>query len=133
MSFVNFKVIIVLRLIKCAAIHDSMIRNNKTMTKSELIAMMASKQPHLHLKDVDLAVNSIIAVLTTTLANGERIEIRGFGGFSTTSRAARIARNPKTGEAVSIPNRHLLHFKPGLDLRQKVNASRVTFKVIKDA
>ncbi len=72
--------------------------------------MMASKQPHLHLKDVDLAVNSIIAVLTATLANGERIEIRGFGGFSTIPRAARIARNPKTGEAVSIPNRHLLHF-----------------------
>jgi hypothetical protein len=66
MSFVNFKVIIVLRLIKCAAIYDSMISNNITMTKSELIAMMASKQPSLLLKDVDLAANSIIAVLTAT-------------------------------------------------------------------
>ena len=133
MSFVNFKVIILEWPIKRAALYNWMISDNRTMTKSELIAMMASKQPHLHLKDVDLAVNSIIAVLTATLANGERIEIRGFGGFSTIPRAARIARNPKTGEAVSIPNRHLLHFKPGMDLRQKVNASRVTFKVIKDA
>jgi integration host factor subunit beta len=71
--------------------------------------------------------------LTTTLANGDRIEIRGFGGFSITHRDPRIGRNPKTGETVSVPRRRTLHFKPGLNLRDKVNASRERFKTIKDA
>lgn len=97
------------------------------MTKSELIAMLASKQPHLLQKDVDLAVNNIIEILTTAVANGERIEIRGFGGFSTVPRQARIGRNPKTGESVCVPNRHAVHFKPGLDLRDRVNASRLDY------
>jgi integration host factor subunit beta len=70
--------------------------------------------------------------LTTAVANGERIEIRGFGGFSTIHRKARIGRNPKTGESVSVPNRHTVHFKPGLDLRNRVNASKQAFPTIKD-
>ncbi len=102
------------------------------MTKSELIAMLASKQPHLLQKDVDLAVNSIIEILTSAVANGERIEIRGFGGFSTVPRQARIGRNPKTGESVSVPSRHAVHFKPGLDLRDRVNASRLAYPTILD-
>jgi integration host factor subunit beta len=102
------------------------------MTKSELMAKMASKQPHLLQKDVELAVNSVVEILTTALANGERIEIRGFGGFSMTQRGARTGRNPKTGDAVHVPSRYMLHFKPGLDLREKVNASRTIFKTIRD-
>jgi integration host factor subunit beta len=102
------------------------------MTKSELMAKMASKQPHLLQKDVELAVNSVVEILTTALANGERIEIRGFGGFSMNQRGARTGRNPKTGDAVHVPSRYMLHFKPGLDLREKVNASRTIFKTIRD-
>jgi len=102
------------------------------MTKSELMAKMANKQPHLLQKDVELAVNSVIELLTSTLASGERIEIRGFGGFSVVRRQARVGRNPKTGDPVAIPCRQMLHFKPGLDLREKVNASRTVFKIIKD-
>lgn len=103
------------------------------MTKSELIAAIANKQPHLPQKDVELAIKNILDVLTTTLANGDRIEIRGFGGFSTTHRDSRMGRNPKTGETVSVPRRRTLHFKPGLSLRDKVNASRERYKTIRDA
>ncbi|OAI26307.1 MULTISPECIES: integration host factor subunit beta [Methylomonas] len=92
------------------------------MTKSELVGVLAAKQAHLLQKDVELAVNTIIDVLSTAVATGERIEIRGFGGFSTIRRKARIARNPKTGESVSLQSRHTIRFKPGLDLRNRVNA-----------
>ena len=102
------------------------------MTKSELIAMLANKQPHLLQKDIDLAVNNIVQVLTTAIASGERIEIRGFGGFSTKSRQPRMGRNPKTGEPVSLPNRQAVYFKPGLDLKERVNASQRIIQVIKD-
>ena len=102
------------------------------MTKSELIAAIANKQPHLPQKDVELAINNILDVLTTTIADGGRIEIRGFGGFSTVHRDARMGRNPKTGETVSVPRRRTLHFKPGMNLRDKVNASAMQNKVIKD-
>ncbi len=102
------------------------------MIKSELIGALAAKQAHLLQKDVELAVNTIIDVLTTAVAHGERIEIRGFGGFSTIPRKARIGRNPKTGEHVSLPSRHAVHFKPGLDLRNRVNASKQAFHTIKD-
>lgn len=70
------------------------------MTISELIAAIANKQPHLPQKDVELAIKNILDVLTTTLANGDRIEIRG---FSTTHRDSRMGRNPKAGESVSVP------------------------------
>jgi integration host factor subunit beta len=103
------------------------------MNKSELIVAIADKQPHLLQKDVELAIKNILDVLTTTLANGDRIEIRGFGGFSITHRDPRVGRNPKTGEVVSVPRRRTLHFKPGLSLRDKVNASRERYKTIKDA
>ena len=102
------------------------------MTKSELIALIATKQPHLLQKDVDLAINNIIDAMTTTLVNGNRIEIRGFGAFSTVDYEARIGRNPKTGEAVSLSKRRSIHFKAGLDMREKVDASRMAFPKIKD-
>ena len=102
------------------------------MTKSELIEQLATKLPHLLPGDVELAVNSLIHNMTHSLATGGRIEIRGFGGFSITRRAARMGRNPKTGEQVSLPSRYATHFKPGLDLRERVNQSRVSHPKIKD-
>ncbi|MGY6275715.1 integration host factor subunit beta [Methylomonas sp. MgM2] len=102
------------------------------MTKSELIESLVLKLPHLQQRDVDLAVNSLIHHMITNLANGGRIEIRGFGGFSITERVARMGRNPKTGEQVSLPNRYTTHFKPGLDLRERVNSSKEKYPTIKD-
>jgi integration host factor subunit beta len=102
------------------------------MIKSELIGVLATKQASLLPEDVELAVNTIIEVLISTVATGERIEIRGFGGFSTIPRQARMGRNPKTGESVSLPSRHTVHFKPGLDLRNRVNASKLALPTIKD-
>jgi len=99
------------------------------MTKSELITLIAAKQQHLNQRDVEIAVNTIILTLTNSVASQERIEIRGFGGFTTLDRKTRIGRNPKTGEAVRVPNRRVVHFKPGLDLRNKVTASRLEYKI----
>jgi integration host factor subunit beta len=79
-----------------------------------------------------MAINIAIDAMTQHLAKGERIEIRGFGGFSVIQRAARIGRNPKTGEQVSLPIRHSTHFKPGLDLRERVEQSRTTFPITVD-
>lgn len=100
------------------------------MTKSELIELLAKKQPHLALKDVELAVRCVVDQLSDTLASGERIEIRGFGSFSLHHRAARLGRNPKTGESVALTEKHVPHFKPGKELRDMVDASRVKFKII---
>ncbi|MDX1625759.1 MAG: integration host factor subunit beta [Wenzhouxiangellaceae bacterium] len=94
------------------------------MTKSELIERLAQQQKHLSQTDVDLAVRTIIEQMSATLADGDRIEIRGFGSFSLHFRPPRIGRNPKTGESVALPGKHVPHFKPGKDLRERVNASR---------
>lgn len=102
------------------------------MTKSELISAIATKQQHLQQKDVELAVNGIVEILSTAVANSERVEIRGFGGFTTVKQSARIGRNPKTGKQVSIVNKHKVHFKPGLDMRDRVCASMSKYKIIRD-
>ena len=91
------------------------------MTKSELIEELANKQNHLALKDVELAVKTMLDLMTRSLANGERIEIRGFGSFSLHHRRPRIGRNPKTGETVPLPEKYVPHFKPGKELRERVN------------
>lgn len=91
------------------------------MTKSELIELIAAKQTQLSVKDVELAVKTIIEQMAETLATGERIEIRGFGSFSLHYRAPRIGRNPKTGESVGLAGKHVPHFKPGKELRDRVN------------
>ncbi len=93
------------------------------MTKSELVEVIASKQSQLSGKDVELAVKTIIDHMSQALAEGERIEIRGFGSFSLHYRAPRVGRNPKTGESVNLPEKYVPHFKPGKDLREKVNDS----------
>ncbi len=91
--------------------------------KSELIDRIARKQSHLAYKDVELAVKSLLEQMSNSLANGERIEIRGFGSFSLHYRPPRAGRNPKTGDAVSLPGKHVPHFKPGKELRERVNQS----------
>ena len=94
------------------------------MTKSEVIERIAEKQLHLPVKDVELSIKQILALKSDSLANGERIEIRGFGSFSLHYRAPRIGRNPKTGEPVSLSGKHVPHFKPGKDLKLQVNQGR---------
>ncbi len=93
------------------------------MTKSELVEIIASKQTQLSIKDVELAVKTIIDLMSQTLSQGQRIEIRGFGSFSLHYRAPRAGRNPKTGESVQLTAKHVPHFKPGKELRDQVNDS----------
>lgn len=93
------------------------------MTKSELIDRIAAKQPQLPLKDVELAVRCILEQMSQVLAAGERIEVRGFGSFCLHFRQPRIARNPKTGESVPLQGKYVPHFKPGKELRDRVNDS----------
>ncbi|MDD2724035.1 MAG: integration host factor subunit beta [Methylovulum sp.] len=94
------------------------------MTKSELIEALAKQQPHLALKDVELAVKCIIEKMNEALSTGERIEIRGFGSFSLHMRPPRVGRNPKTGESVTLSKKYVPHFKPGKELRDRVDVSR---------
>lgn len=94
------------------------------MTKSELIEVLARQQPDLAVKDVEFAVKCIIEKMNQALSSGERIEIRGFGSFSLHLRPARLGRNPKTGESVSLSKKYVPHFKPGKELRDRVDASR---------
>ena len=90
------------------------------MTKSELIERIAAQQQQLSPKDVELAVKMIIEYMASSLAQGERIEVRGFGSFSLHYREPRRGRNPKTGDAVALPGKHVPHFKPGKELRERV-------------
>jgi integration host factor subunit beta len=91
------------------------------MTKSELIEILSRRQPHLKADDVDLAVKSLLEMMGGALAHGERIEIRGFGSFSLHYRPPRVGRNPKTGQSVALPAKHVPHFKPGKELRERVS------------
>ena len=93
------------------------------MTKSELLEILAQKQIRLAYKDVELAVKTMIDHMGTTLANGERIEIRGFGSFSLHYRPPRVGRNPKTGDSVELAAKYVPHFKPGKEMRERVNES----------
>ena len=92
------------------------------MTKSELIEKISATQAQLPVRDIELAVKTMIEHMSQTLAQGRRIEIRGFGSFSLHYRAPRIGRNPKTGESVGLSGKYVPHFKPGKNLRERVNA-----------
>ena len=94
------------------------------MVKSELINRIANKQENLSLKDVELSVNHLLEKMSNSLGRGERIEIRGFGSFSLHYRPPRKAHNPKTGDRVYTTAKYTPHFKPGKDLRERVNESR---------
>lgn len=93
----------------------------KTVTKSELIEVLAQKQSHLKHNDVELAVKHILEQMSRALSSGQRIEIRGFGSFSLHFRPPRQGRNPKTGDSVSLPGKYVPHFKPGKELRERAN------------
>lgn len=100
-----------------------------TVTKSELIERIAQRQSQLGYKDVELAVKSLLELMTQVLASGERIEIRGFGSFSLHHRPSRVGRNPKTGEPVSLPEKYVPHFKPGKELRDRVDGAHAQSRV----
>jgi len=93
------------------------------MTKSELIERLAERQSQLSLKDVELVVKSLLEHMAQSLAQGKRIEIRGFGSFSLHFREPRVGRNPKTGQSVELDGKYVPHFKPGKELRDRVNES----------
>ena len=92
-----------------------------SMTRSELIDLMADGQSQLSAKDDELAVKLLIDHMAETLSSGERIEIRGFGSFSLHYREPRQGRNPRTGDTVALRGKHVPHFKPGKELRDRVN------------
>ena len=93
------------------------------MTKSELIETLAQQHAHVPVKDVENAVKEILEQMAGSLSTSDRIEIRGFGSFSLHYRAPRTGRNPKTGETVELDGKHVPHFKPGKELRDRVNES----------
>ena len=91
------------------------------MTKSELITRLSDAFPYLHRSAVSRVVEQIFEEISRALENGNRVEIRGFGSFSVKHRAPRIGRNPRTGEEVSVSERHLPAFKVGRELRMRLN------------
>jgi len=91
------------------------------MTKSELIQKLAERNPHLFLRDVEKIVETVFDEISDSLANGDRVELRGFGAFSIKHRAARTGRNPRTGETVQVEAKRLPFFKTGKALREKLN------------
>ena len=91
------------------------------MTKSELIEILAAKNSHLSNKDIELTVKGLLEQMSLALSSGQRIEIRGFGSFSLHYRPPRLGRNPKTGDSVALAAKHVPHFKPGKELRERVN------------
>jgi len=95
------------------------------MNKSDLIDLLATEQNQLNERDVEQAVKAMQQQMSETLASGQRIEIRGFGSFSLHSRQPRMGRNPRTGERVALPARYVPHFKPGKELKERVNGGMV--------
>ncbi|WP_420932886.1 integration host factor subunit beta [Alteromonas sp. A081] len=93
------------------------------MTKSELIERLADQARQVPAKELELAIKELLEQMAQTLQKGERIEIRGFGSFSLHYRAPRVGRNPKTGETVKLDGKYVPHFKPGKELRERVDAS----------
>lgn len=91
------------------------------MIRSQLVAILADEFPQLHKQDVDRAVATVLREITEALARDERVELRGFGAFSVKMRGARTARNPRTGEAVPVPQKRTPHFKAGKELRERLN------------
>ena len=92
------------------------------MIKSELIAYLAEQNPHLYQRDVERIVTTIFDEIGSALARGDRVELRGFGAFSVKHRDARLGRNPRTGEAVSVAAKRVPYFKTGKQLREMLNS-----------
>ena len=91
------------------------------MIRSELVQIIADQNPHLFQRDVERIVNTVFDEITNAMANGDRVELRGFGAFSVKKRDARIGRNPRTGESVSVSEKHVPFFKTGKLLRDRLN------------
>jgi integration host factor subunit beta len=94
------------------------------MTKSQLIALISRKAPHVPPRRIEAIVNAVFECMTQALRAGERIELRGFGCFAVKSRPPRISRNPKTGAPVSLPQRTAVSFSAGKELRERLNRAR---------
>jgi len=93
------------------------------MIKSELIEKLAEANPHLYQRDVERVVNTVLEEIAGALEAGDRVELRGFGAFSVRNRPARQGRNPRTGAAVAVKEKHVPFFKTGKELRERVDAS----------
>jgi integration host factor subunit beta len=92
------------------------------MIRSELVTLIAENNPHLTIRDVERVVSTVFDQITQALAEGRRVELRGFGAFSTRGREARTGRNPRTGSAVPVAAKRVPYFKPGKELRERLNA-----------
>lgn len=92
------------------------------MIRSELLQALAKENPELRLEDVELALDSFFDAITERLSAGGRVELRGFGAFSTREREARKGRNPRTGSTVDVPGKRVPYFKPGKEMRARLNA-----------
>ena len=93
------------------------------MIRSELIQKIADENPHLYQRDVERIVNTIFEEITNAMARGDRVELRGFGAFSVKKRDARVGRNPRTGDAVEVEEKHVPFFKTGKYLRDRLNGN----------
>ena len=93
----------------------------ETMIRSELIQKIADENPHLYQRDVERIVNTVFDQITGAMADGDRVELRGFGAFSVKKRDGRIGRNPRTGESVEVEEKHVPFFKTGKLLRDRLN------------
>jgi integration host factor subunit beta len=93
------------------------------MIKSELITRLVEANPHLYQRDVERIVNTIFDEITDALADGNRVELRGFGAFSVKHRPARTGRNPRSGESVHVEEKFVPYFKTGKELRERLNGA----------
>jgi integration host factor subunit beta len=93
------------------------------MIRSELLQALAKENPELRTEDVERALDTFFDQITEILADGGRVELRGFGAFSTRQREARKGRNPRTGESVSVPDKRVPYFKPGKEMRARLNVT----------
>lgn len=98
------------------------------MIKSELIAQLAERNPHLYQRDIERIVSTIFDEISSALARGDRVELRGFGAFSVKHRPARIGRNPRTGEPVAVASKSVPFFKTGKELRDRLNRTEAAAK-----
>lgn len=99
------------------------------MTRAELIEVLSLKHPHISVKQIEQGIKHIFEGMAEALESGHRIEIRGFGSFSLRFRPPRVARNPKTGDVVHTDGKYAPHFKPGKEMRERVNASKDIYNI----
>jgi integration host factor subunit beta len=92
-----------------------------SMIKSELVQRIAGQNPHLYQRDIENIVNAVLGEITSALARGDRVELRGFGAFSVKHRPARTGRNPRTGAHVSVDQKSVPFFKTGKEMRERLN------------